>query len=119
MSADRVIEVIGACRFRFASEDDLQRGIKAALTEAGLDVRREVRLNARDRIDLLVGRTGVEVKTGGAPRDVQRQLERYLRSPLIDDLILVTVKAGHARIAQGRRPSGKTLTVHVISGSGL
>jgi hypothetical protein len=37
-------------------------------------VEREVRLNARDRIDLLVDRVGIEVKVTGAWRDVERQL---------------------------------------------
>jgi hypothetical protein len=114
-----ILEVLRSQRFLWSTEDELQRGLAITLALARYGVAREIRLNERDRIDLLVGTVGIEVKTTGPWRDVQRQLERYLLSPLVDDLILVTVKAMHRRIPQGRRPSGKTLYVHQLEASGL
>jgi hypothetical protein len=119
VTAREVVDVIAGQRFLWATEDDLQRGLTDALIHAGASVIREVRLNAHDRIDLLVGSVGIEVKTTGAWRDVERQLHRYIQSPLVDDLVLVTAKAQHRRIPQGRRPSGKTLLVHQLQASGL
>ena len=92
---DAILAVIHSCRFRHANESDLQAGLARALTDAGYEVQREVRLNARDRIDLLVARVGIEVKVAGVPRDVERQLGRYARSDLVDALVLVTTRARH------------------------
>src|SRR4051794_24916838 len=96
--AQALIADIAGVRFRWASEDDLQRGLAQALQEKGYVVEREVRLNAGDRIDLVVDRVGIEVKPAGAARDVERQLVRYLESDRIDELVLVPTKAAHRRI---------------------
>lgn len=116
MSAAAIIEAIAGQRFLWATEDDLQRGLDAALTGAGFTVEREVRLNSADRIDLLIGRVGIEVKITGAWKNVGRQLERYLRSDQLDDLILVTCKASHRRITTDAR---KRLHIHLLQASGL
>jgi hypothetical protein len=113
-----LIADIAAARFRWATEDDLQRGLAEALAAKGHVVEREIRLNARDRIDLLVDRVGIEVKTAGATRDVERQLLRYLESDLIDELVLVTAKAMHRRIPQGA-VGRKHLFVHQLQASAL
>lgn len=105
VAARRVAIAISKVRFRHASEDDLQRGIAAALTELGMDVEREVRLTARERIDLLVGGVGVEVKIAGVLRDVERQLARYAASTRVDALVLVTTRASHRPSAEiGGKP---------------
>lgn len=119
VSAVGLIEVLGGHRFLWSSEAELQRGLADAIVAAGVDVEREVRLNARDRVDLLVDRLGVEVKVAGAWRDVERQLRRYLESPLLDELVLVTAKALHRRIPQGDVVAGKRLYVHQLEASGL
>lgn len=93
--ARRVVLAVTGARFRFASEEELQRGIAAALADAGVGAEREVRLTPRDRIDLLAGRVGVEVKVAGLARDVERQLARYAASDRVDALVLVTTRAGH------------------------
>src|SRR5258708_35581089 len=81
-----IIDVLATHRFSYATEDDLQRGLAAALAGAGFDVEREVRLDNRSRIDLLVGRVGVEVKVAGAATSVLRQLRRYALSDRVDGL---------------------------------
>lgn len=96
-----VVATIRTARIRYVSEHELQAGLAQVLAIAGLDVQEEVRLNDRDRIDLLVQRddlaprVGVEVKVAGAPRDVDRQLARYAESPMVDALVLVTNRARH------------------------
>jgi hypothetical protein len=95
MTAAAVAAAIRARRYRYATEEDLQQGILEALIGQGFAARREVRLSPRNRIDLLVGRIGIEVKVGGIGRNVERQLARYAASDLIDGLVLVTNRARH------------------------
>lgn len=111
---DRVHAAISNVRFLWSTEDDLQAGIYAALREAGLLPTREVRLNARDRIDLVVDRVGIEVKVASTWRDVARQLNRYLESDRFDDVVLVTTRATHLQI-----PPRDRLHIHLLEGSGL
>lgn len=118
--ADELLATLARARFLWSAEDELQRGLAAALEAAGHEVEREVRLNPRDRIDLLVDRIGIEVKIAGARRDVQRQLRRYLTSDLLDELILVTAKAQHLTIPTAcQLYAGKRLYVHHLGASGL
>ena len=73
----------------------MQVAIAEHLDRHGFAPRREVILTDADRIDILVGRTGIEVKIAGAPLAVARQLQRYAHSPDIDVLILATTRASH------------------------
>lgn len=110
VTAAGVLEVLRSCEFRYCNEDDLQAGLAGALTNAGLDVQREVRLTARDRIDLLVDAVGIEVKIAGRTADVIRQLNRYLKSELIEELILVTSRARH----QIELPADAPVHIHQV-----
>src|SRR6266545_6624548 len=111
---DEIVAALRSCRFRWSTEAELQQGLAAALEGGGFPVEREVRIGVRDRVDLLVGgRVGLEVKTAGAWRDVERQLRRYLRSDRLEELVLVTAIALHRRIAQGD-VGGKRLLVHQL-----
>lgn len=94
MSLATVADAIRSFDFRYGDEDQLQQGLAAALESEGFDVKREVRLSARDRIDLVVGRVGIEVKVAGAASSVARQLARYAQHDL-EGLVLVTNKLRH------------------------
>lgn len=95
----------------------LQEGIAAALTAHDHHVEREVRLDGRSRIDLLVdGRVGVEVKVAGSRGAAARQVGRYLRDERIVGLVLVTSRVRH------RLPSsieGKPVVVVSLAEAGL
>ena len=62
-----------------------------------------------DRIDFLVGRIGIEVKTRHSRADVLRQLDRYAQSEMLDSLILVTTRAQHRDAPESIR--GKPLAL--------
>lgn len=95
LPVDQTLSAIRGHLYRFANEDELQQGLAAALEAAGLDVAREVSVDARNRIDLMVGRIGIEVKVKGGVAEVNRQLCRY--APHVDHLVLVTIKATHGQ----------------------
>lgn len=76
------------------------------LLSGGAVTLREVRLDARDRVDLLVTtaaghRIGIEVKISrpgrAAPKErVMEQLTRYAKHEQIDALVLVSTTSRHA-----------------------
>jgi hypothetical protein len=111
-----VRSIVDAHRFRYTNEDELQEGLALALTRAGHQVEREVRLNDRDRIDLLVGTAGIEVKIAGQPGRVVEQLRRYAEHDRISELVLVTSRVRHQ--APGAL-NGKAVTVICIAGHSL
>lgn len=88
--------LLRAQRWTYQREDGLQQAVEQFL--AWWLPEREVRLAPRDRIDLLVGRVGVECKVAGNAESVLRQLRRYAESDRIDALILVTSRAAHSRM---------------------
>jgi hypothetical protein len=112
-----IASVLRGYRFRYADEERLQEGIAAALVSAGFSVEREVRLDRYCRIDLLVGRVGIEVKVAGREDEVQRQAGRYLQSDLIDGLVLVSSKVRHVRVA--KELNGKPVEVVSLAGHSL
>jgi hypothetical protein len=87
---ERVDQLLRSHRFRYTDEDQLQEGIAAVLEQAGLEPQREVRLGARDRIDIVVGGIGIEVKVAGSVAATFEQLQRYAEHDEIEALILVT-----------------------------
>lgn len=113
--------MIGAHRYHYGDEYQLQDGIEKALVDDGWGVCREVLVyGRRDRIDFLVsrdGRTwfGVEVKVAGNRAAVERQLKRYLESAL-SGIVLVTTRVRH------QMPSslcGKPIEVVCLAGNAL
>lgn len=114
---EEIADVIRRHRFRYADEAMLQEGLAAALEEAGVTVEREVRLDAHCRIDLMIGRVGVEVKVNGTLAQVRRQVERYLKSDLLDGLVLVSGRARHVGLHGDF--SGKPVRVVTLLGANL
>jgi hypothetical protein len=97
VTIDAIVLALAATRFDCTDEYRLQAGCADALATFGLIANREVRLSASDRIDLTVGTIGIECKVDGSPSDVARQCLRYLHSPKISGLVLVTGRASVAR----------------------
>ncbi len=90
---DVLVEHISSARFNFTSEAELQAGLAQHL--AGFKPQVEVRLNEKDRVDLVVEDIGIEVKVDGSRADVLRQLHRYANSGVLGALILVTNRTRH------------------------
>lgn len=111
---DYILGVLESAAFTFTSEADLQAGLQTVLSSAGLPVEREVALSPADRIDFLVDRVGIEVKTQGSWIAVTKQCQRYAASDRLDSLIIVTNKASH--LACPSAIGGKPLTVHFLGG---
>lgn len=109
ISAGRVLNVLRSLRLPVAVEVDAQAEIAAALLRSGLPAVREVILDPANRIDLMVGSIGIEVKVKGAKRDILRQVQRYCRFDEISELVLVT------GVAMGVPPEINGKRVHVVS----
>lgn len=101
---DSVLAVLRALRLPVAVEVDTQAEIAAALLAAGAPAVREVILDKANRIDVMVGGIGIEVKVKGGKRDILRQLQRYAEFDQILELVLVTAVAmGVPETINGKR----------------
>lgn len=106
-TTDELERIIRSGRYRYTTEDELQQGLAAVLQHGlppGTSVQREVRLSARDRLDLLIERHGhrvaIEVKIDGNAGALGRQLTRYAEHPDLDALIVVTSRVRHLHVAE-------------------
>jgi len=95
VTLDELHEGLSSYKYRFDSEVVLQDALQAALETLGYSYQREVKLDAKSRIDFLVGALGLEVKVGGGLAPMLRQIHRYLASPGVEGLLLVTTKSSH------------------------
>lgn len=102
MDAASLATLLRRHRFTFASEAELQAGISEVLRAAGVVFESEVWIGARDRIDFLVGSVGVEVKIGGSPQNLIRQLHRYAQSERVSELLVV---ASRCKLAGAMPPA--------------
>lgn len=109
--------ILGARRFRFTCEKDLQDGIAAVLTEAGLDFQRELELSRQDRPDFLLHRVAIEVKVDGSLSALTRQIARYAEHELVDGILVVTSLARLTNLPDEIR--GKRVHVVHLIGSVL
>lgn len=112
MTSEAVIELIDNYRFTYRTETEFQDTIAMLFSTQGWEFDREVRLNDRDRIDFLIGTTGVEVKVKGSWVATYRQLQRYAVSDRIEELVLVTTRLQHVRMVA--EIGGKPLTVRWV-----
>lgn len=113
MTAALVTAALRAHRFNVSSEEELQRGIAAALAAHGIENEREVVLTPRDRIDFMVGAVGVEVKIGGGISALTRQLLRYAQVERVSELVVVSTRmqlsAQVPRLLNGKPVSAVTI----------
>lgn len=114
-ASDSIVDLVRGVRFAYRDEDQLQAGIAEALTAAGFSPQREVRLSGTDRIDLLVGSIGVEVKVAGAVGRLAAQLARYAASARVDELVVVTTRRQHRALPA--EVGGKPVTVVHLMGA--
>lgn len=94
-------------------ESDFSRVVEQALRATGIEPASEVQLSARDRIDFIVGRIGIELKTHASVASVIRQLDRYAKSDQLDSLVFVTTSW---KLAAGipSELSGKPITTVIM-----
>lgn len=92
MLASRIAAILSRCQISLSSEEAAHRDILKAILAEGLPAQSEVRLDAKSRIDLMVGGVGIEIKVGRSHsrRDVMAQLTRYAQFPQVTALILAT-----------------------------
>ena len=77
-----------------ANERDMQDAIARHLAMHGIAPEREVAI-AGGRIDLRVGRVGIEVKVKGSSSALVRQVSAYTEEPSLDAILVVTTKWRH------------------------
>jgi AMMECR1 domain-containing protein len=114
-----VIAALRSYRFNFTNERELQDGIESVFRVVELPFVREYRLGPGDIVDFLcAGDTGVEVKIGGSPSGILRQLMRYAEHDAIRAVVLVTRKLQHTH-AFPPSLAGKPLRVATLGGGWL
>jgi predicted N-acetyltransferase YhbS len=86
---EHLCRVFSAYRYNFQDETSLQEGMALALTRHGIAFEREVRLDAKNRPDFMLGPVAVEVKIKGSFAEFMRQAQRYLALEQISALIVV------------------------------
>lgn len=120
-TAQAIVEVLSGVRIRWDNEDGLQAAVAEVLQLAGFTPQREVILSPKNRIDLLVGRVGVECKIGRqahaeSSARVAAQIARYAyHHEVIDEFVLVTTTARHRDVPSKVHP----IPVRVVVVGGL
>ena len=90
MTIDELSHLLTGYRFRFASEKDLQNGIEAILTQAGIPYHRETSLSAPNRPDFMIENgIALEVKIKGSLANLLRQANRYAQHEEVQSILIV------------------------------
>lgn len=98
ITARRVVAICESTTIDVSTEKTAHRSLAEALRRHGLEVTCEVSLTRKERIDIMVGSVGVEVKVKGSRREIYRQLERYAACPEVSVLVLATGAAWLKRL---------------------
>ena len=86
-------------------EYDIHAEVALALEKAGIPCEHEYKLAPRCRIDFLCGRIGIEIKKGRpVPSSLREQLGRYMKSEVLDGVIVVTQRAVSLPATIGGKP---------------
>lgn len=93
MTPAEIVKFIERHRWPLSSEKDLQEIFHAALLAAGVPARREVRLDDKNIIDVMIGPVGVEMKIRGERRAIYHQCERYCMFEKVESLVLATSRS--------------------------
>ncbi|HXE05813.1 MAG TPA: hypothetical protein VN579_07495 [Bryobacteraceae bacterium] len=116
MDALEIRQRICKHRFRYTSEGQLQDALEKLFISLELVFEREVRLNAADRPDFMIGSIAVEVKTKGSRSAAIAQMQRYAEHDRVSEIILVTSRAVHLDMPAELR--GKPVHVaHLLAGA--
>ncbi len=79
-----------AFSYRYRSEAHLHDLLDKVLTDAGLEVEREVHLDVHNRVDLMLpSGVAVEVKVDGTMSEALRQVDRYIGFERVRGVLLV------------------------------
>lgn len=85
-----VVGLLRRRRFPLNDEKRLQDLMLEQFASAGFPAEAEVRLNAQDIVDFMIGGVAVEVKIKGARRAIYGQCERYCQHERVTSLVLAT-----------------------------
>lgn len=90
---NEIIKTISKFKFQnLNNEKLLQNEIFEALNS--FNIFREVKLSDKDIIDFVIEnneiKIGIELKIKGSPKQIYRQLERYVENNKLDTIILIT-----------------------------
>ena len=116
MTIQELKDLLRCHQFRFTDERELQDGIEAVLSEAGVSFKREAAVTG-GTIDFLVGSIGIEVKVDGSAANLIRQVWGYAKDVKIGAILVVTTRAQHRGALTEAR--GKRVDVLHLAGSCL
>lgn len=116
-STEQIVAALRSRSYLAASEHELHEGIASSLAAAGIAFEREVRLDARSRVDFLTGDgIGIEVKVAGSVHSVVRQLARYAEHDRVRALVLATTTVKHWPLCGCPSTGGKPLAIAWLGG---
>lgn len=110
--AETIAQRLRGYSFSCSDESELQEAVAVVFKCEGFPFEREVSLSPKDRIDFVVHKVGIEVKTAFSPKAVVEQLIRYAKHEEIDALVLVTTRAQH-RVIPGTLLGKVVYVVHI------
>ena len=115
-AAARVLDVLRGLNLTHANESEMQSGISSALTAAGVEHEREVRLDQFGRIDFVAGRVGIECKVAGTMVALLDQVYCYAQTDRFEAIVIATTKPDHLRIPRSIpiHRGGRNVSVHVV-----
>ncbi|MFC6838594.1 hypothetical protein [Xanthomonas theicola] len=84
--------LLGGYRYRYGSEVQLHDAMASVLESAGLTFERELRLDARNRVDFWLDGIVIEVKVGGSLSEALHQADRYVHLPMVTGVLLASTE---------------------------
>lgn len=97
-AVDLLLRELRRHRISYGSETELGRSVVQLLLPLNIPYVEEYRLSPGSRVDLLLdGGVAVELKVGGTPTSVLRQLHRYAEHDCVREILLITTRHAHLR----------------------